>query len=298
MSNMNTSDTTRKNTGPTIPLEVPNGYDMQTALTCTYLVTAASSMCVEWIAAGSPQVWTWTPGNLCSVTSGIYSPGQFSFSPLIWSAFEWGLKKQREPFGFVATLGGTAYLVFRGSQTDADFGMDVEDSLVDYTPPGGKPSSGLQTEKGFTSVFTGIDWTGTPFPSPDQYSSLVITGHSLGSTLATLAVPLALNAGWPAAKVLNYPQASPMVGNTNFANYYTSLRVRTFRLVNSYDAVPKLPPPKKGYVPVGMAATFGADYGAEANNHDPCCCYAYALLNPKAPYNQGLSSCMGWHKQG
>jgi hypothetical protein len=44
--------------GPTEPLVTPNGYDMKTALTCTYLVDVASSMCIEWMGAGSPSGWS------------------------------------------------------------------------------------------------------------------------------------------------------------------------------------------------------------------------------------------------
>jgi hypothetical protein len=305
MTDIESSDTMRKNdlsARPTVPLKTPNGYDMETALKCTYLVSAAASMGVEWIAAGSPPPgWVWTPGNLCSVISGLYSPGAFSFSPLIWSTFVWEHEGQPrtcvEPFGFVATLGNTAYLVFRGSQTQCDFGMDFDYSPVEYTPPTSNPPSGLQTEKGFTTVFNGLDWTGTPFPSPSQDTSLIITGHSLGSALATLAVPLAIADGWSPDRVWNLPQASPKVGNQNFANYYNTLSIfATWPLVNEYDLVPHMPP--GGYVPVGLPATFGADYGSESQNHDPCCCYSYALLNPTAPYNQGISTCMNWHSEG
>lgn len=94
----------------------------------------------------------------------------------------------------------------------------------------------------------------------------------------------------------NFPQASPKVGDQNFANYYNELGIWTCPLVNEYDLVPHMPP--GGYVPVGLPATFGADYGSESQNHDPCCCYSYALLNPEAPYNQGISTCMNWHSEG
>jgi hypothetical protein len=301
MTEIDTSDSTGKNdlsTRPTVPLKTPTGYDMQTAEKCTYLVSVAASMGAEWITAKSPPPgWKWTPGNLCSVTSGLYQPSLINFSPLIWSTFVWKHDRQAdtcvEPFGFVAAWDDTAFLVFRGSQTHADFGMDFEYSPVPYTPPTPNPPSGLQTERGFTTVFNGLDWASAPFPSPSQYGSLIITGHSLGSALATLAVPLAITKGWPPHRVWNLPQASPKVGNQDFANYYSKLDVATWPLVNVYDLVPHMPP--GDYVAVGDPATFGADYGRESQKHDPCCCYSYALLNPTAPYNQGISTCMNWH---
>jgi hypothetical protein len=288
--------------GPTEPLATPTGYDMKTALMCTYLVDVASSMCIDWMQAGSPPGWSeWSPNNLCSVSVGISSPDSFEFSPLIWSTFEWKSAQQVEPYGFVASQGGVAYLVFRGSQTKADFGMDAEEALVAYTPPTSNPPGGLQTEQGFTAVYDGLALSA---PSPDLYSQLIITGHSLGSATATLAVPAMLAAGWSPANIVNYPQASPMVGNPAFVDYYNNLGVPTFRLVNAYDIVPTLPGAAKGYAHVGVAATFGADYGSTIlgkfvrsvpDNHDPCCSYAYALLNPDAPFNQDMGSCMDWH---
>jgi Lipase (class 3) len=114
--------------------------------------------------------------------------------------------------------------------------------------------------------------------SAGRGKNLTVTGHSLGSTLATLAVPDAVNSYM---QVRNYNSASPMVGLKSFSDYYDSLTViggapglltDTYRLVNAADTVPGVPnniqpqPPKYQYVPVGTAVSFNADYGAEKKN--------------------------------
>lgn len=295
------SQTASSTQGPTQPLVQPSGYQMGTALVCTYLVDVASTMCQAWMQAGSPANWTWTPANACSVTQGLHSPDQFTFSDLIWSTFTYLGTSHTEPFGFLATYGGNSYLVFRGSQTTADFGMDGEYALTNYTAPTANAPAGLQVETGFKAVFDGL----TPLPAIPN-NTLIVTGHSLGSALATLSIPALIAAGVPSSALMNYPQASPMVGNPAFVSYYNGLNASTYRLVNSYDTVPTLPGASRGYAHVGVAATFGADYGTTdksgnfkpsvPDNHDPCCCYSYALVNyPNSPYNASLGTCMNWH---
>jgi hypothetical protein len=171
--------------------------------------------------------------------------------------------------------------------------MDLKIGMDDYFPPGGSPIPGMKVERGFNEVFNGLDRSGLMDMFSELASSgarLIVSGHSLGSALATLTVPLARAAGISGANILHYNQASPKVGNLAFADYYNSLGVQTFRLVNTYDKVPDLPPGL--YVPVGAAATFGADYQNEAQRHNPCCSYSYALFNPTAPYNPKIAVCM------
>ena len=298
--------------GPTQALDAPPGYDMGTALTCTFLVDVASTMCIDWINAVPPYpnpFSGWKARNACSCAPAGYSVNDFAYSELIWSTFTYRDPKTlkdttvSEPFGFVASGARGTFLVFRGSQTTADFAMDAEDSLVAYPAPTAGAPSGLEVEKGFLAVFNGIgdgdfpsvmkaamSQLNLPWPIP-----LIVTGHSLGSTLGTLAIPALVGMSWKPAALGTSLQASPKVGNQAFANYYGGLGVSyLYRLTNIYDKVPTLPGNPQ-YVPVGAQATFGADYGSVPDNHDPCCCYSYALLNPQNPYNQGLGTCMDWH---
>lgn len=290
------------------PIIFPPNYDLLTGQTCLFLVHVASNMAIQWCEAGSPpSTYDWRPQNPCPVTSGKFDVSQWDFGDLIWSTFTTGGKLYTAPFGFTATYNGNNYLVFRGTKTKAEEEMDYDFSLTNYDPPTPNPPNNLKVEQGFYTVYNGLL---EPLQQelkklPDSSAPLTITGHSLGSALSTLAVPVAIsifeNQISPnQMKVQHYNQASPMVGDSNFASYYNGLNCLTFRLVNTVDEVPKLPPQDLGYIHVGTEVAFTADNGSEPfNNHDSCCTYAYALNNPQNPVNPYFSNCMSsWGPNG
>jgi hypothetical protein len=284
-------------TGNETPLKAPPGYDLDIARTCSFIVNVACDMCEQWKADGKPSAdkFSWTPTDSCPITAPVFPLDDWKFIGPFWSSFTPDITAATEPFAVFAygPDTNTAFLAFRGSQTDDDFIMDGKIELVAYRPPTGSAIRDIKVERGFNAVFDGLDQgalMGTLSQIAGSGQRLIVTGHSLGSTLATLTVPLACVAGIPSTNILHYNQASPMVGNSNFQAYYNDLGVRTFRLVNTYDEVPKLPP--GAYVPIGVEAPFGADYPTEAECHNPCCSYSYALFNPTAPYNSGIDTCM------
>lgn len=288
--------------GSGAPLQIPPGYDLGLARTCSFVVNVACDMCEQWKAAGCPPngFFQWQPADTCPVTNSVFDVGDFTFSGPIWSNFILDAAVVSEPFGVLARSTSdpqTLHLAFRGSQTDADTRMDLQVELVDYPPPTTPTAGGVKVERGFYGVFSGIDrvFLDRLFLTASAAGTrLIVSGHSLGSALATLAVPLARANGITGANTLHYNQASPRVGDRGFQSYYDSLDVTTFRLVNTYDVVPKSPPPP--YVAVGVEAPFGADYGSEAERHNPCCSYSYALFNPTAPVNPGMGACMAASK--
>jgi triacylglycerol lipase len=71
--------------------------------------------------------------------------------------------------------------------------------------------------------------------------NIEVTGHSLGSALATLYV--AKNASDRQLRIKRvYTFASPVVGNAAFADAYNALGIETWRIANFWDWVPHLPP--------------------------------------------------------
>ncbi|TLG75065.1 lipase family protein [Methylocystis sp. B8] len=266
----------------------------QTFKVCTFLVNVLSHMYDQWIQAGSPPPpsFNWKPANACPITND-FKVDDYSFGQLIWSTFTLELIKTpiTEPFGCLvkSKTDSSLYLVFRGSKSLDDFLVDAEFKPVPYSAPTPNPPPGLLVARGWYAVFTGLVKALDAQLKTIGGKPLTVTGHSLGSALATLATPLAVSNN---IAVLHYNSASPMIGLMPFRNYYESLKVKTFRLVNTADTVPKLPPKRSGdYQHVGIEVPFNADYGAEKKMHNPCCSYAYAIYNPAAPCNKDFDKC-------
>jgi len=108
--------------------------------------------------------------------------------------------------------------------------------------------SGL-TEDGFTDMY--LSFSLTPGPTGTFMKDLAallpsnavvtISGHSLGSSLATLlALDLAANTK---LSVSLYTLASPRVGDLGFYNLFNHVVPNTYRIANRLDVVPQTPAP-------------------------------------------------------
>jgi len=76
---------------------------------------------------------------------------------------------------------------------------------------------------------------------PRQHRPTIVTGHSLGSALAALFV-MENNAKRKFDISTLCTFASPRVGNTEFVHLFNQLPINSWRLLNTRDIVPKLPP--------------------------------------------------------
>ncbi|CAM0953856.1 unnamed protein product [Alopecurus aequalis] len=103
----------------------------------------------------------------------------------------------------------------------------------------------------------------------DEVTSITVTGHSLGGSLATLNavdmvanhvnVPPATSSKQQPCPVTAIMFASPRVGNDEFKRAFASFpELRALGVINENDQVPKLPPKNLGYVDV-MTATLPID---------------------------------------
>lgn len=303
------------NINVSFPLRDLNPLDVTEFKVCNFLVNVLSEMYEEFTRwerdpRRTPE-FIWNPANAC-LFNHEHRVGEFYFGKLIWSSYsfvniEGKEKTVFEPFACIvqSKLSGHAFLVFRGSKSIQDFLADREINPVPYTPPTAYSISGIEIARGWAAVYEGLcdslrdELKILSVPG----NRLTVTGHSLGSALATLAVPEAISLGF---NVKNLNTASPRVGLESFKAYYESLRVerdnipgclKTMRVVNESDIVPSLPPTLLGYEHVGIAFSFTANYPGqneletESNNHDPCCSYAYALENPSNPINPKPNMC-------
>jgi len=147
---------------------------------------------------------------------------------------------QAVPIAFVATSGNAIYVVFRGTKTISEWISDATFTQVPYQPVSG----GGRTETGFTTIYetinTAIIDEVNALAAASAYTTLYVTGHSLGASLATLAAPELARATRFDEPVL-YNFASPRTGNPTFAALVDQLPT-SWRVANTNDEVPKLPP--------------------------------------------------------
>lgn len=128
-------------------------------------------------------------------------------------------------------------VIFRGTQPDdiSDITTDVEFLRCDWR-------GGGSVHRGFATAYDSIHgWLDQQVKHTEPIQML-ITGHSLGAALATLAASI-----YPAAHL--YTFGSPRVGDGEFADSFVSRTVARF--VNCADLVTRIPPEPMGYQHVG-----------------------------------------------
>ena len=108
----------------------------------------------------------------------------------------------------------------------------------------------------------------------DGIMNLYVSGHSLGAALSVLAMPDVFKAT-QFKKPTVYNFGCPRVGDNNFVTSYNGLSgPKTFRIVNSSDLVPSVPPPAipvpaPGYYysHVDVPVEFNVQYNDVGKNH-------------------------------
>jgi hypothetical protein len=154
------------------------------------------------------------------------------------------------PLAFVATKDDGIYVSFRGT---ANFTDAITDIAAIQVPYNFVPTTG-QVSGGFQGAYTGTD----DFPIESailskvdelamtgNFTNLYITGHSLGAALAFLAFPDFSQNVSMIDNVIMYNFAGPAAGDSNWVTTYegefATNRI-SFRIVNTNDLVPMLPP--------------------------------------------------------
>jgi len=145
------------------------------------------------------------------------------------------------PIAFIATKGDAIYLVFRGTDTPTEDILDAEISQTPYT----FVANGGSVEYGFNQLYeqihAGIIADMLDLIDSGNYSTIYVTGHSLGAGLAVMVVPELADQSSTLPTIL-YTFAGPAVGNRAFKALYETSLEGSFRVANTNDVVPKLPP--------------------------------------------------------
>ncbi|MCV6636897.1 lipase family protein [Candidatus Albibeggiatoa sp. nov. NOAA] len=260
-----------------LPMYFPERFDLQLANTCIQLNICAYDMYHQWVAQGKPRKtakFHWQPQAQLAEN--------FECSAPIWSDLEWfGCIDRSEPFGFIVTSkqDGQRYLVFRGTETASDWAVDIDADQEDYGLGYG------DAHHGFLKLYRSLeDEMLDVLDSLEDITQLIVTGHSLGCGLSTLAIPKLIEQ-YPNTQLTHYNFASPRVASIPFAEKYNNNGTLTFRVVNTCDLVPQLPSAVFGkalYQHLGTPINFTAQYGSIEENHDPAH-YQYALEHTDNP---------------
>lgn len=123
---------------------------------------------------------------------------------------------------------------------------------------------------------------------------IVVTGHSLGGAVATLAAAYIRKAGIAADL---YTYGSPRVGNLLFADYVTKQAGAEYRITHTDDPVPRLPPIVLNYAHVSPEYWIdpGSDDVVSLDEVDYCPGYANIKCNG---HTLGLNmESHGWYFQ-
>jgi endonuclease G len=146
---------------------------------------------------------------------------------------------------FVASTDQEVLLAFRGTAGVADWIRDltVFSTVVSY----GSVHEGFYL--GMKQVKREIAAALDRFGARDK--NLVLTGHSLGGALATIAAA-ELDDQYPIASIYTFGQ--PAVGKQDFRTFMQRFSSRLYRIVNDDDVITMVPP---GYVHVGQLYRFG-----------------------------------------
>ncbi|KLO05084.1 alpha/beta-hydrolase [Schizopora paradoxa] len=145
-------------------------------------------------------------------------------------------------------------VVYRGSFQIPDYLTDADFALTQYSTPGlsAEQTNEVLVHQGFLTAFSSvaslvISTVAQQLIQHPSYS-LVSTGHSLGSALASLSA-VSLAANFPGHSLKMYTFGQPRTGNPAYAALAENLVGvdNIFRTVHTIDNIPKLPPQSFGY---------------------------------------------------
>ncbi len=150
---------------------------------------------------------------------------------------------------FVASGDGITYASFRGSQEPADWLKNAR-----FLPSTNEMGATVHT--GFVEALDEVWGEFEPAISASG-SPVMVTGHSLGAALASLAALRLAMGGGEVAAVYTYGQ--PRTGHGSFRDLYEpAIGAVTYRFVNHIDLVTRVPLLLQGYRHVGRRMYFDA----------------------------------------
>ncbi|KAK8220840.1 ferulic acid esterase A faeA [Phyllosticta capitalensis] len=183
-------------------------------------------------------------------------------------------------------------LAFRGTESVRDLDTDISWQLVPLNAPGTDCST-CKVHKGFSEAYASVAEEIVQTLHNEEYcnpsASLIVTGHSLGGAIASIASVSLKGLGLDPTV---YTYGEPRNGNPAFAHYADAMisPERHFRVTHANDGVPQIPPKMLGYQHHGIEywqshdRTNGPETTFRCEGVDPEHCNAQADPGP-APIN-------------
>ncbi|KAJ7132659.1 Alpha/Beta hydrolase protein [Mycena filopes] len=137
-------------------------------------------------------------------------------------------------------------LTFRGTLTPTDVLTDLIAFMVPLQSPGIPRLPGVSVHQGFLKSYNSVaaDVLAAVVAEHQRFPTytIIVTGHSLGGALASLAAPV-VKSTLPNADVKLYTFGQPRVGNAEFAALVEKAMGvdNIFRVVHTNDGVPMVP---------------------------------------------------------
>ncbi|CAK84420.1 unnamed protein product (macronuclear) [Paramecium tetraurelia] len=129
-------------------------------------------------------------------------------------------------------------VVFRGASNIKNFIADIDAKKIEFNP-----ICKCQVHEGFFAAYTSLkihlDVLIGEYRIKYPYAKYYVTGHSLGGAMATL---FASELAMIGVKVTLVTVGSLRVGDSDFYDWFSTLKVTHSRLTNKKDIAPHLPP--------------------------------------------------------
>ena len=214
----------------------PLGFDLNRALQLAGLVNCAYSQFL------TPSSWT-LPDGFVLLSPELSTKEQWKLGPLSEAVQGQAILSQPlVPFGFMGTVGTDVFVVIRGTKTPLEWFDDFSAEPTPFQP--NDVAWGI-TGLGYSRLYEWIgaqivQGLGTYRASGGSLENIYVTGHSLGAALAHLAAAgIAAEFG---VKPVTYTFSGPRAGDATFAATMKAVGLETWRIFNTEDIVPTVPP--------------------------------------------------------
>jgi len=235
-------------------------YNESEALQFVYYSQAA--FCTE------KAITSWSCGSMCESAPTV--AGAVRYIPE---------GKENGVQGYVAQIpGGSCLVAFRGSLNAKNWYADFAFELKPW-PTGDRANAswcqGCYAHRGFAAAYEELRPAMRSYLQELNCSRLVVTGHSLGAAVATIAsFDLRAALGFHVAAVWTF--GKPRIGNPDFASSYMAAAQQQgvdpplWRVVHYHDPVPRAPPNIPGVYTVAHSALEVYYNNKESSNYLVC----------------------------